>query len=46
MWWENRQRDKLIGEGLRTDQRADADGISEGFADQTDKSNLHFRYAL
>jgi hypothetical protein len=38
---ENRRWDRLIGE-----QGADAEGILEGFADQTDKSDLHFRYAL
>jgi len=46
MWWENRRRDKLVGTGLRTAEGADAEGILEGFTDQTDKSNLHFRYGL
>jgi hypothetical protein len=46
MWWENRRRDKVIGAGLRTAEGADAEGILEGFTDQTDKTNLHFRYAL
>jgi hypothetical protein len=46
MWWDNRRRDKLLGRGLRTEEGADAEGILEGFGDHTDKSNLHFRYAL
>ncbi|TVY48636.1 putative transporter [Lachnellula occidentalis] len=46
MWWENRRRNKQIGEGVRTEEGADAQGILEGFGDRTDKSNLHFRYAL
>ena len=46
MWWENRRRDKKIGEGVRTEEGADMQGILEGFTDRTDRSNLHFRYAL
>jgi hypothetical protein len=46
MWWENRQRNKQIGEGVRTEEGADAKGILGGFTDRTDKSNLHFRYPL
>lgn len=46
MWWENRKRSKEIGEGLRTEEGADAEGIFEVFTDKTDKSNLLLRYAL
>lgn len=46
MWWENKRRDKVMGESVRTAEGADAEGILEGFTDQTDKTNLHFRYAL
>lgn len=45
MAWENRRRDRLVGEGGGAGG-ADADGVLEGFGDHTDKSNLHFRYAL
>lgn len=40
MWWENRRRDKLYGLG------EDETAVVEGFRDQTDKENKHFRYAL
>jgi hypothetical protein len=46
MWSENQRRDKLQVAGLRTGEGAEAEGILEGFSDQTDKSNLHFRYGL
>lgn len=46
MWWENRRRDKRLGGGLASTEGADAEGILEGFTDQTDKANLHFRYGL
>lgn len=42
MWWENRRRDSLLG----ASEGADTEGILEGFEDQTDKANLHFRYGL
>lgn len=48
MMWENKRREKLIGDSTeqRTKQDADATAIAGGFKDMTDKENLHFRYAL
>ncbi|KAF2729822.1 allantoin permease [Polyplosphaeria fusca] len=40
MWWENRRRDMKFGQG------EDEQAVVEGFKDQTDKENKHFRYAL
>lgn len=40
MWWENRKRDRLFGEG------EDEQAVEDGFRDQTDGQAKHFRYAL
>ncbi|KAL0258206.1 hypothetical protein SLS55_007379 [Diplodia seriata] len=46
MWWENRRRDRAMGVGERTVNGADEAAMREGFRDQTDMENKHFRYCL
>ncbi|OJD31382.1 mfs allantoate transporter [Diplodia corticola] len=46
MWWENKRRDKAMGVGERTVNGADEAAMKEGFRDQTDVENKHFRYCL
>ncbi|KAH7378235.1 major facilitator superfamily domain-containing protein [Pyrenochaeta sp. MPI-SDFR-AT-0127] len=40
MWWENKRRDTLYGQG------EDEQAVQDGFSDLTDGKASHFRYAL
>ncbi|KAK5685401.1 hypothetical protein LTS10_003479 [Elasticomyces elasticus] len=46
MAWENKRRDKKLGEGEQTVTGAEEQAVLDGFRDRTDKENNGFRYGL